>query len=70
MEKREYRKPKAVLVDFCYDEQIVATSSGTSPLGDPPPQLGKCRQSSENSCSVFWRQGIDSACAMNPFSLR
>ena len=33
--KRVYKTPKAVLVDFCYDEQVVADSSGVALFGDP-----------------------------------
>lgn len=68
--KREYKTPKAVCVDFCYDEQIVAVSGDVAPLGDPPPQLGRCRQTSTTTCRAFWFVDQGEDCTYAPFSLR
>lgn len=66
--KRVYKTPKAVLVDFCYDEQVVAASSGVALHGDPN-QIGKCQQSSENSCVSFWNTSIAGQCKYDPLSI-
>ena len=67
--KRKYRMPKVKWIDFCYDEQVTASSGGNrSPDGDPD-NIGKCQQSSPNSCRVFW-VGSSTVCQMDPFSLR
>ena len=68
--KRTYQKPKAVHVDFQYEEQVVASSSdsGVALFGDPQ-HIGRCQQSSETSCVVFW-VGTSEVCKMDPFSLR
>ena len=66
--KRTYKTPKAVLVDFCYDEQVVAASSGVAPHGDPQ-HIGRCQQSSETSCVVFWYPDQGQPCQLEPFSL-
>lgn len=66
--KRVYKTPKAVLVDFCYDEQVVAASSGVALHGDPN-QIGKCQQRSEYSCVAFWDTSIAGQCTYEPFSI-
>ena len=66
--KRVYKTPKAKLVDFTYDEQVVAESSGVSTHGDPQ-HIGRCQQSSETSCVYFWTAGT-TVCQSAPFSLR
>lgn len=68
--KRVYKTPKAVLVDFCYDEQVVATSGGgnTAQYGDPN-QIGRCQQSDARTCVYFWLN-LGSQCEHKPFSLR
>ncbi len=67
--KRVYKTPKAVLVDFCYDEQVVATSGGgnTAQYGDPN-HIGRCQQSSETTCVYFWL-AVGRLCEHKPFSL-
>ena len=69
--KRTYKAPKAMLVDFNYDEQVVAMSGNVSDYGDPQ-EIGRCQQSSPTSCKVFWNGSLlDSGiCQMQPFSLR
>ena len=67
--KRVYKTPKAVLVDFCYDEQVVADSSGVALFGDPN-HIGKCQQSSEITCMYFWLDFSSGICQSKPFSLR
>lgn len=69
--KRVYKTPKAVLVDFCYDEQVVATSGGgnTAQYGDPN-HIGRCQQSSETTCMYFWLDFSSGICQSKPFSLR
>lgn len=34
MMKREYKQPRAVLIDYAYEEQVVAESSKIDTLGD------------------------------------
>lgn len=68
--KRTYKTPKAMLVDFCYDEQVVATSGGggTAHYGDPN-HIGKCQQSSEITCVYFWLNILGGECKAEPVSL-
>lgn len=66
--KRPYATPKAKLIDFTYDEQVTAASSGVALYGDPN-NIGRCQQSSDTSCVHFWTVG-DQVCEANPFSLR
>lgn len=66
--KRTYKKPKAIHVDFHYDEQVKAESSGVALYGDPQ-HIGRCQQSSETSCVYFWTAGT-TVCQSAPFSLR
>ena len=67
--KRTYKTPKAVLVDFCYDEQVVAASSGVALFGDPN-HIGRCQQSSETSCVYFWNHSLQPAvCESDPRSI-
>lgn len=65
--KRTYKTPKAIHVDFQYDVQVKAASSGVSSHGDPN-QIGRCQQSSETSCTYFWIADTV-LCQSNPFSL-
>ena len=65
--KRTYKTPKAIHVDFQYDVQVKAASSGVSLHGDPN-HTGYCQQSSETSCTYFWIAGT-TLCQSNPFSL-
>lgn len=67
--KRVYKTPKAVLVDFCYDEQVVATSGGgnTAQYGDPN-HIGRCQQSDPSTCVHFWLD-VGSICQSKPVSL-
>ena len=51
--KKAYCKPKAMAVDFCYDEQVTASSGNVSLHGDPQ-HIGRCQQSSDTSCVYFW----------------
>lgn len=68
--KRVYKTPKAKLVDFTYDEQVVAESSGVALYGDPD-HVGRCQQSSETSCRYFWNDSYPvGTCQSAPFSLR
>ena len=68
--KRVYLTPKAKLIDFTYDEQVTAASSGAvAPFGDPQ-QIGRCQQSSETECVAFWNDGYPGKCKYEPFSLR
>ena len=64
--KKPYKTPKARLVDFCYDEQITAASSGVALHGDPN-HIGRCQQSSETSCVHFWSMLIEGQCKSEPF---
>lgn len=66
--KRAYQTPKVKLIDFVYDEQVVAASGNVSDYGDPQ-EIGRCQQSSPTECMVFWTLGAQ-PCQMNPFSLR
>ena len=66
--KRTYKKPKAIHVDFHYDVQVKATSSGVALYGDPD-HIGRCQQSSAENCRHFWTVGT-MVCAFNPFSLK
>lgn len=67
--KRVYKTPKAVLVDFCYDEQVVADSSGGVALFGDPQQIGRCQQTSEKTCMHFWNDIIGGICKAEPVSL-
>ena len=64
--KREYCKPKAMVVDFCYDEQVTAASGNVATYGDPQ-HIGKCQQSSATTCKHFWTNSV--FCEANPLSL-
>lgn len=64
--KRSYETPKVMRIDFCYDEQVVAGSGNVATYGDPN-HIGRCQQSSANSCVHFWS---GSGCVAEPFSLR
>lgn len=66
--KREYKTPKAMQINFSYDEQVTAQSSGVALYGDPQ-QIGKCQQSSDTTCVHFWSADSD-LCKAAPFSLR
>lgn len=66
--KKTYKTPKAKLVNFCYDEQITADSSGVALHGDPQ-HIGRCQQSDENKCKVFWTSDYDGKCSSDPFSV-
>ena len=66
--KRTYKTPKAVLVDFSYDEQVVANSSGIATYGDPQ-HIGRCQQSSETSCMAFWNDDYPGKCTHTPLSI-
>lgn len=66
--KRTYKTPKAKLVNFCYDEQITAASSGVALHGDPQ-HIGRCQQSSETSCVHFWSMLIANQCKSDPYSI-
>lgn len=65
--KRTYKTPKALLVDFHYDVQIKAASSGVALYGDPN-HIGRCQQSSDTSCTYFWTTST-AVCQTNPFRL-
>lgn len=66
--KREYKTPKAKMVDYCYDEQVTAKSGGNvSGYGDPN-YTGRCQQKSPTSCTSFW--DADIGCAESAWSLR
>lgn len=67
--KRAYKAPKAVLIDFTYDEQVVAASENYATYGDPQ-QIGRCQQSSPASCVVFWNDNYPGMCQQQPYSLR
>lgn len=66
--KRTYKTPKAMLVDFCYDEQVTADSSGVALHGDPN-HIGRCQQSSPTTCVHFWSTAIADQCKAEPFSI-
>lgn len=56
--KRTYQRPKAMIVDFCYDEQITANSAGDyGRIGDPN-SVGLCQQGSPTLCLKFWVPGV------------
>lgn len=65
--KRTYKTPKAIHVDFHYDVQVKASSSGVALYGDPN-HIGRCQQSSDTACTYFWTAGT-TICQSNPFSL-
>ena len=65
--KRTYKTPKAIHVDFQYEEQVRADSGYVSGYGDSD-RHGYCQQNSPTSCRQFW---FDSTyCASDPWSLR
>lgn len=66
--KRVYKTPKAVLVDFCYDEQVVADSSGGVASHGDPNHIGRCQQSDARTCVYFWLN-LGSQCEHKPVSL-
>lgn len=65
--KKAYRKPKAMVVDFCYDEQVTASSGNVANYGDPK-HIGKCQQSSAASCTAFWYVASQ-PCGSDPLSI-
>lgn len=66
--KRQYRSPRAVKVDFTYDEHVTATSGGIATYGDPQ-QIGRCQQSSATTCMHFWTAQFEGMCSADPLSL-
>ena len=68
--KRTYKTPKAVHVDFSYDEQVTASSMGNVATYGDPQEIGRCQQSNENTCMVFWNDDYPGKCQWLPFSLR
>lgn len=68
--KRTYTPPKAVHVDFRYEEQVKATSvsGNVSGYGDPN-YTGYCQQNSPYTCTSFFLAGLD-ACPETAWSLR
>ena len=67
--KRKYQTPKAIHVDFHYDVQVKATSSGGVALYGDPNNIGYCQQSDPTGCVYFWRAD-STACQSAPLSLR
>ena len=67
--KRVYNTPKVKYVDFTYDEQVTASSGNVATYGDPQ-EIGRCQQSSDTECKVFWNDNYPGKCDMLPFSLR
>ena len=52
--KKTYVAPRVILVDFAYDENIVAQSVPEySPFGDPDHLTGRCRYNS-GTCTFFY----------------
>jgi hypothetical protein len=54
--KRTYTRPKAVHVDFHYEEHVTATSAGgghISGYGDPD-WTGYCQQGDPAGCRIYW----------------
>ena len=68
--KREYRAPKVKLIDFSYDEQVVADSvkPNVSGYGDPN-HTGYCQQSSPYTCTKMFLADM-AACSVAAWSLR
>ena len=64
MMKRVYKTPKAKLIDFTYDEQVTADSQGVALYGDPQ-HIGRCQQSSDETCTYFWTS-IPAQCEATP----
>lgn len=67
--KRKYQTPKCKSIDFCYDEQVTATSENVATYGDPQ-YIGRCQQSSASSCVHFWNDSYPGKCEAAPWSLR
>ena len=69
--KRTYKTPKAVHVDFHYEEQVTATSLGeghVSGYGDPN-HTGYCQQYSPYTCTSFFLANLD-FCSETAWSFR
>lgn len=67
--KKPYKTPKAIHVDFHYEEQVAASSSGGVALYGDPQQIGRCQQSDPTSCVHFWTAN-SAVCESAPLSLR
>ena len=71
--KKAYKAPKAMMIDFIYDEQIRAESAGDwGKVGDPD-SVGLCQQMDPTRCRVFWMDGSAAlSCKADPipWSLR
>lgn len=71
--KREYKKPVAKMIDYAYDEQIVADSSKVDGLGDGH-QIFYCTYQSasfSDPCSVVVNSNFSQeVCNVQPWSLR
>ena len=65
--KKAYRKPKAMAIDFRYDEQVTASSGGNVADYGDPQHIGKCQQSNAASCKAFWYVASQ-PCQTDPFS--
>lgn len=69
--KRKYQKPTAALIDYAYDEQIVAASSYFNGWGDGK-QTGYCTYQSgwvANPCRDIVNTQYASFCQVQPWSL-
>ncbi len=66
--KRTYKTPKAMLVDFCYDEHVAASSGQQPPIApqNDPNNTGHCQQALSAFCRAFW---TDSRCDAMPVSI-
>lgn len=68
--KREYKTPKALMIDFSYDEQVVAASVGNVATYGDPQEIGRCQQSSEFDCKYFWNDDFPGMCQAYPRSFQ
>lgn len=72
MMKREYKKPVAKVVDYAYDEQVVAESSKVDGYGDGHV-IYYCTYMSESfltPCNVVHNSKVDFQCDTDLWTLR
>lgn len=70
--KRTYKKPKAVLVDFHYDEKVTASSVGGDIYGGyGHDAVGRCQYTSGTVCTNIFNPKDGALCDMQvPWSSR
>ena len=69
--KHVYNKPKAILVDFHYDEQVTANSNISDYIESGHDSVGRCQYTAGTACTGLFNSQHAALCDMEvPWSLR